>query len=395
MNEKTMQIEQIVKKVKECSLTPEEGLELIKSLGKTHLYEMVWDRYEFKGSKKFPHTKEPILFFCEDDSMYTVMKKQLEGYEAPFIYVTSGERFEDCRNGRFTMNFAKGEDYDALCGVLRSQNIRPRHIIHFLAAGLFKNTEDAMRKQLNKSLYSLFQMFQAFMANKLCPKAEILYLYENAEGEVQPIYNAVESFLKTVQAENPNFTCKAAVLKSMFDEPFTKQHIADVISFEWNNQCKTDHFTCYEPRHYYKRQLQRVKKEDGEKHSFSVKKNGVYLITGGAGGLGYLFAEYLAKQAEVKLVLTGRSPASSETAQKLSALENLGAEALYVPADISKEKETDALIKHIKQTFGELNGILHSAGLVKDAFIIKKTKESIEEVIAPKVFGTVWLDKAA
>nr|MDH3138362.1 ketoreductase domain-containing protein [Bacillus velezensis] len=53
------------------------------------------------------------------------------------------------------------------------------------------------------------------------------------------------------------------------------------------------------------------------------------------------------------------------------------------------------MIKHIKQTFGELNGILHSAGLVKDAFIIKKTKESIEEVIAPKVFGTVWLDKAA
>ncbi|XYY60400.1 hypothetical protein ACNSPU_07610 [Bacillus velezensis] len=61
------------------------------------------------------------------------MKRQLEGYEAPFIYVTSGERFEDCRNGRFTMNFAKDEDYDALCGVLRSQNIRPRHIIHFFS----------------------------------------------------------------------------------------------------------------------------------------------------------------------------------------------------------------------------------------------------------------------
>ena len=55
-----------------------------------------------------------------------------------------------------------------------------------------------MRKQLNESLYSLFQMFH-FMANKLCPKAEILYLYENTEGEVQPIYNAVESFLKTVR----------------------------------------------------------------------------------------------------------------------------------------------------------------------------------------------------
>ena len=78
------------------------------------------------------------FYFCEDDSMYTVMKRQLEGYEAPFIYVTSGERFEDCRNGRFTMNFAKDEDYDALCGVLRSQNIKPRHIIHFWLPGSSK-----------------------------------------------------------------------------------------------------------------------------------------------------------------------------------------------------------------------------------------------------------------
>ncbi|XYY60399.1 hypothetical protein ACNSPU_07605 [Bacillus velezensis] len=63
MNEKTMQIEQIVKKVKECDLTPEEGLELIKSLGKTHLYEMVWDRHEFKGSKKIPAYERANFIF--------------------------------------------------------------------------------------------------------------------------------------------------------------------------------------------------------------------------------------------------------------------------------------------------------------------------------------------
>ncbi len=70
MNEKTMQIEQIVKKVKEGSLTREEGLELIKSLGKTHLYEMVWDRHEFKGSEKFPNTKEPIIFLQRRQHVY-------------------------------------------------------------------------------------------------------------------------------------------------------------------------------------------------------------------------------------------------------------------------------------------------------------------------------------
>ncbi len=104
-----MQIEQIVKKVKECSLTPEEGLEFIKSLGKP-IY-MKWYGIDMNlKAVKIPAYERANFIFYEDDSMYTVMKRQLEGYEAPFIYVTSGERFEDCRNGRFTMNFAKDED---------------------------------------------------------------------------------------------------------------------------------------------------------------------------------------------------------------------------------------------------------------------------------------------
>jgi hypothetical protein len=43
---------------------------------------------------------------------------------------------------------------------------------------------------------------------------------------------------------------------------------------------------------------------------------------------------------------------------------------------------------------GFLNGVVHSAGVIKDSFIIKKTQEEFRSVLTPKVTGTVNLDRA-
>ena len=53
------------------------------------------------------------------------------------------------------------------------------------------------------------------------------------------------------------------------------------------------------------------------------------------------------------------------------------------------------MIQSIRVEFGGLNGIIHSAGVLRDNFIVKKTREEIEEVLAPKVSGLVNLDLAS
>ncbi|MBP2630953.1 MAG: pksL 6, partial [Firmicutes bacterium] len=45
--------------------------------------------------------------------------------------------------------------------------------------------------------------------------------------------------------------------------------------------------------------------------------------------------------------------------------------------------------------FGNLNGIIHGAGVIRDNFFIKKTKEELQAVLAPKVNGVVNLDEAS
>ena len=41
-----------------------------------------------------------------------------------------------------------------------------------------------------------------------------------------------------------------------------------------------------------------------------------------------------------------------------------------------------------------MNGIIHSAGIIQDNFIVKKTIEELESVLSPKVSGIVNLDEA-
>ncbi|MEH2062926.1 MAG: SDR family NAD(P)-dependent oxidoreductase [Nostoc sp.] len=127
------------------------------------------------------------------------------------------------------------------------------------------------------------------------------------------------------------------------------------------------------------------------------KEGGVYLITGGAGGLGLIFAREIARRVKAPtLILAGRSRLSQKKQDQLQQeAKLLGARIEYRQTDVSQKKEVDDLIQSILRDFAKLDGILHAAGLIHDSFIIKKTAGQFQEVLAPKVSGTVYLDRAS
>lgn len=123
-----------------------------------------------------------------------------------------------------------------------------------------------------------------------------------------------------------------------------------------------------------------------------LRQRGIYLITGGAGGLGLIFAKYLAEQYEATLILVGRSELNTQKRMTISAIESLGVEVIYKKVDITNQEEVEVLYKEIKLRFGTINGVIHSAGVVRDSFILKKTRAQSQEVLAPKITGTKNLD---
>ena len=124
-----------------------------------------------------------------------------------------------------------------------------------------------------------------------------------------------------------------------------------------------------------------------------LRKKGVYLITGGAGGLGFIFARYLAEHYQAKLILTGRSTLKEKQQNIITELEKLGSEVLYEQANVANKKEMKKLYEKIKSRFGMLHGVIHSAGVIRDALLVNKTQAEMAEVLSPKISGTINLDK--
>ncbi len=142
-----------------------------------------------------------------------------------------------------------------------------------------------------------------------------------------------------------------------------------------------------------------------------VRENGVYLITGGLGGIGLEVAEHMARTRSVKLALLGRealppeaqwpaivgSKRNSRLAQRVARvqkLRNLGAQVMTVGADIADPNAVSAALRQVREAFGPLNGVVHGAGVMDDAPMMAKDVEAMKRVLAPKVAGTLALDAA-
>jgi NAD(P)-dependent dehydrogenase (short-subunit alcohol dehydrogenase family) len=112
--------------------------------------------------------------------------------------------------------------------------------------------------------------------------------------------------------------------------------------------------------------------------------------------LGLLFAgEILRQREKAWVVLTGRH---ALTANKHASIEGLGARpgrVSYRQVDLGNLVQVKSLVRQVQEEYGQLNGIVHSAGEIADAFILKKRQDEFGRVLGPKVEGTYNLDEAS
>ena len=124
-----------------------------------------------------------------------------------------------------------------------------------------------------------------------------------------------------------------------------------------------------------------------------LRPRGVYLITGGTGGIGLEMAEHLARTVQAKLLLVSRT-GQPRRPDAIERLRNLGAEVEVVPADVADLAAMRAVVAHTLEKFGRIDGVLHAAGVLDDGLIQLKQRDAADRVLAPKVTGTLVLEQA-
>ncbi|MFD2168915.1 alpha/beta fold hydrolase [Tumebacillus lipolyticus] len=121
------------------------------------------------------------------------------------------------------------------------------------------------------------------------------------------------------------------------------------------------------------------------------KTKGVYLIVGGAGGIGLEMAKHLANTVQGRIVLIGRSELEEARIAKLGEIEALGGEVLYLQADATDPNSMRAAVASAKERFGSIDGVIHSAIVLRDRAIENMEEATLLEALTPKVQGSVVL----
>ncbi|MGE0158279.1 MAG: SDR family NAD(P)-dependent oxidoreductase [Gemmatimonadales bacterium] len=122
-----------------------------------------------------------------------------------------------------------------------------------------------------------------------------------------------------------------------------------------------------------------------------VKPRGVYLITGGLGGLGLAIGRWMAERFQANLLLTSRAAERTRTprvAEALAAIEAAGSEVQVVAADAADEAAMLTAIDAARMRWGRIDGVVHAAGVAGSGSIAAlKAEADARAVWEPKVRG--------
>lgn len=113
------------------------------------------------------------------------------------------------------------------------------------------------------------------------------------------------------------------------------------------------------------------------------------LVTGGSQGIGFAVARQLVEEGCKAITLVGRS--AEKGAAAVRKLEELGAEALFVSADVSDPQECGRAVDAATKRFGVVNGLVNAAATSARGSLLETTPELFDFMFNTNVKGPLFL----
>ncbi|MCP4130783.1 MAG: SDR family NAD(P)-dependent oxidoreductase [bacterium] len=390
---------------------PEKNKEINKEEIKesqTHLFAAEWKKSELTHYPEKNISLGHVLVFDSDEIIWNELKERLgirDEINTQFILVKPGNEYKHSGHQVYQVNPENGDDYVRLFETLKEKNFVPAKILHIWAAHtedddmdnsrlkIFEENENKMndfiKKSLERGINSIFHIVKALSGTGNTTLNKFIFAFNGERTASNLFMEPVAAYSRSLNFIYPALSFSTIKVITSGKE---RSSYVDVVIQELGTERKE---IAAEIRYIgdrrYSKQVGTPNMEDS---GTLIKKKSVWLITGGAGALGLIFARYLAETYQAVLVLTGRSPLNSAKKEILENLNKNNSDVLYIQADAADRGEMRDVVEIIKKKYGTLNGVIHSAGTADDAIILRKDYAGFSRAMAPKIEGTIALDEA-
>ena len=284
-----------------------------------------------------------------------------------------------------------------------SEQVAQWQSLSTVAAGALSCEVLASNKSTPAARYQELAIALLLRLQKLSGRVHIeLAIAEHAPDSL--LYAGLDGLLKTACLEQPTLSARCLLVEVEADKPLPASQISELTAMLSETHRSGSSVLQRSSADGGRLELQWQELADDvaagqpiNRHGATAgwKDRGVYLITGGAGGLGLIFANAIAAQCrEATLILVGRSALDQQQQARLQQVRDAGAQVSYYRVDLTDAEALEQLINEICAKHGGLNGVLHSAGVNRDRLLARKSPQDIAEVFAAKVIGTELLDRA-
>ncbi|MBN2441747.1 MAG: SDR family NAD(P)-dependent oxidoreductase, partial [Spirochaetales bacterium] len=347
------------------------------------------DQCELKGN---------TIIFDTDETFFNVVKsKCTPDSSSGLLLVKPGEEFR--KTGEFIFETRPGEpgDFGKLVVELSNNNYTVDNIIYLWPVKIDSDLKDSIEPGINISYRTILCLCQSLIKIHTT-KIKILYLYQNKGSDLQALDQAMTAFSMSLVQEHPGYLMNTICLTDRDNVIPADNLLLSIINHEWKKMQtgkEVRYINGIRFEKYFK-EIDFLTQNNPHEHKsekIDLRSQGVYVITGGMRGCGFIIAEYLAGKVNANLIINGRSDLSREDKEKMRKIESGGSKVIYVKGDCSLPADMKQMVNKAHENFGPVNGVIHCAGILNDAFIIKKDLADSEKVFIPKIYGTINLDK--
>ena len=333
------------------------------------------------------------------------------------VTITFSKNYKNEENTAFTIDPTKKEHYLQFLAAIKNVIENPI-IIHASScsnSGYEVSGSTEIDKQLTQSFYSLLYLTQAYIdVLGSDVHGKITVITNNTQmilgtEKMNPINAALIGASRVTMQEYENLKIKLIDINLAEDPAKDSELLNYIVHFCTENDWYNVFINSFRNNHLW--HLMYAPINTIQKKINRLKDYGVYLFTGGLGGIALSCCEVVAREVKnPKFILLSRSslPKKSEWGsilkdtnhkfytkiRQLKILENLGAEYYLHQVDIIDLAVLKVLVEQSIKKFSRIDGLIHTAGILNSELIQLKSKLSAETVLAPKVLGTYNLISA-
>ncbi|KTC78096.1 type I polyketide synthase [Legionella brunensis] len=383
------------------------------------LYKPVWSHQPAYLHKNIPtldkiHEHTWIVFQDKDGISHPYIAL-LQKYKAKLFIVELDTNYESVDFSKFKVNPNSKDDYLKFFKSIKNELINP--VIFHMASchemTLEMLSEEQINTQLTHGFYSLLYITQSYI--EIIGEHTPLRLGIITQGTqrvlgteiIDPINASLVGASRVITQEHPSIICRLIDIdptESSSEDCFI--HLLNSAATEsWPDE---DTVSAY--RNGYQWNLSHSVASSAKVYT-RLKDNGIYLITGGIGGIGLAISQLIAEQVDnPTLIFISRTPMILEAAwdnvladptnklhhkiKILTALQKQGASLHFYNADVSDFAALSEIISKCKTQYGPINGLIHCAGIAGGGLVQLKTRDMAEAVLRPKIHGAFYLAKA-